>query len=165
MGGTQSLHTCSRDEALSLPTEESVKIALRTQQIIAHECGVTHTVDPLGGSYYLESLTSQLEEAAQRELERIDGKGGMVKAIESGYVQREIQQSAYEHQKLVETQKKVIVGVNKFAENQELGIGIHRITSDMTENQLRRLKRVKQSRDDQQVTKALQRIKDAAIAG
>jgi methylmalonyl-CoA mutase N-terminal domain/subunit len=162
LGGTQSLHTCSRDEALSLPTEESVKIALRTQQIIAHECGVTHTVDPLGGSYYLESLTSQLEEAAQRELERIDGKGGMVKAIESGYVQREIQQSAYEHQKLVETQKKVIVGVNKFAENQELGIGIHRITPDMTENQLRRLKRVKQSRDDQQVTKALQRIKDAA---
>ena len=161
-GGTQSLHTCSRDEALSLPTEESVKIALRTQQVIAYESGVTHTVDPLGGSYYLESLTSQLEEAAQHELERIDEKGGMVKAIESGYVQREIQQSAYKHQKLVETQSRIIVGVNKFAENQNLGISIHRITSEMTENQLRRLKKVKQARDREKVTKALQRIKDAA---
>jgi methylmalonyl-CoA mutase N-terminal domain/subunit len=162
LGGTQSLHTCSRDEALSLPTEESVKIALRTQQIIAHESGVTRTVDPLGGSYYLESLTLQLEEAARGELERVDAKGGMVKAIESGYVQREIQQSAYEHQKLIEAQKKVIVGLNKFAENQELDIGIHRITSDMAENQLRRLKRVRQSRDEQHVSKTLQRIKDAA---
>jgi methylmalonyl-CoA mutase N-terminal domain/subunit len=162
LGGTQSLHTCSRDEALSLPTEDSVKIALRTQQILAHESGVTHTVDPLGGSYYLESLTSQLEEAAQRQLVRIDEKGGMVKAIESGYVQREIQQSAYEHQKLVETQARIIVGVNKFAENQGLGIGIHRITSDMTENQLQRLRLVKENRDQQQVAKALQTIKDAA---
>lgn len=139
LGGTQSLHTCSRDEALSLPTEESVKIALRTQQIIAYESGVTRTVDPLGGSYYLEALTSELEEAAERELELIDGKGGMVKAVESGYVQREIQKSAYEHQKKVEAQGKIIVGVNKFIENQDLQIGIHHVTSEMTESQLRRL--------------------------
>ena len=162
LGGTQSLHTCSRDEALSLPTEESVKIALRTQQIIAYESGVVRTVDPLGGSYYLEALTAELEEAAERELQRIDTKGGMIKAIESGYVQREIQKSAYEHQKMIDAQRKTIVGVNKFVENQNLQIGIHRVTTEMMESQLRRLKKVKESRDGQLVNKALQKIKDAA---
>jgi methylmalonyl-CoA mutase N-terminal domain/subunit len=161
-GGTQSLHTCSRDEALSLPTEESVRIALRTQQIIAHESGVTRTVDPLGGSYYLEALTSELEAAAERELNKIRENGGMVKAIESGYVQREIQRSAYEHQKTVENQNKIIVGVNKFVENQDLHIGIHHVTSEMTESQLRRLKKAKQTRDQQKVNGALQKIRDAA---
>jgi methylmalonyl-CoA mutase N-terminal domain/subunit len=162
LGGAQSLHTCSMDEALSLPTEDSVKIALRTQQIIAYESGVTRTVDPLAGSYYLESLTSELEQAAEVEMEKIDAKGGMVKAIESGYVQREIQQSAYEHQKMVESQGRIIVGVNKFAESQKLKIGIHRVTAEMTENQFRRLKHVKRTRDNQLVDEALQKIKDAA---
>ena len=162
LGGTQSLHTCSRDEALSLPTEESVTIALRTQQIIAHESGVTHTADPLGGSYYLEALTSELERAAEDQLRQIEERGGMVKAIESGYVQREIQQSAYEHQKMVETQNRIIVGVNRFAESQELNIGIHRVTPEMTRRQLRRLRQVKKSRDRQQVEKALQTIEDTA---
>jgi methylmalonyl-CoA mutase N-terminal domain/subunit len=162
LGGAQSLHTCSRDEALSLPTEESVKIALRTQQIIAYESGVTRTVDPLGGSYYLEALTSELEEAARHELRRIEEMGGMVKAIESGHIQREIQQSAYEHQRAVENQSKLIVGVNKFAENENPQIGIHRVTPEMTKNQLRRLKAVKQARDQQRVNKALQGIKEGA---
>jgi methylmalonyl-CoA mutase N-terminal domain/subunit len=162
LGGAQSLHTCSRDEALSLPTEESVKIALRSQQIIAYESGITRTVDPLGGSFYLEALTSELEDAAGHELKRIEDMGGMVKAIELGHVQREIQKSAYDHQKAVEEQKKIIVGVNKFAENEKLEIGIHRVTAEMTENQLQRLKKVKATRDQQQVSKALQRISDAA---
>jgi methylmalonyl-CoA mutase N-terminal domain/subunit len=162
LGGAQSLHTCSRDEALSLPTEESVKIALRTQQIIAYESGVTRTVDPLGGSYYLESLTTELERAAEHEIEEIDAKGGMVKAIESGYVQREIQQSAYAHQKMIESQGRIIVGVNKFNESQKLKIGIHRVTAEMTKKQVRRLKQVKRTRDKQLVDKALQRIKDTA---
>ncbi len=163
LGGAQSLHTCSRDEALSLPTEEAVKIALRTQQIIAYESGVTRTVDPLGGSYYLEALTSELEEAARHELRRIEEMGGMVKAIESGHIQREIQRSAYEHQRAVENQSKIIVGVNKFADNENLQIGIHRVTSEMTKNQLRRLKAVKQAHDQQRVNKALQRIKEGAL--
>lgn len=162
LGGAQSLHTCSRDEALSLPTEESVKIALRSQQIIAHESGVTRTVDPLGGSYFLETLTSELEDAAESELKKIEAMGGMVKAIELGHIQREIQKSAYEHQKAVEEQKKIIVGVNKFVENEKLEIGIHSVTAEMTENQLQRLKKVKQARDQQKVSKALQRIKDSA---
>jgi methylmalonyl-CoA mutase N-terminal domain/subunit len=162
LGGAQSLHTCSRDEALSLPTEESVKIALRTQQIIAYESGVTRTVDPLGGSYYLESLTDELERAAEDEIGKIDAKGGMVKAIESGYVQREIQQSAYAHQKMIESQGRIIVGVNKFTENQGLKIGIHRVTAQMTQKQLRRLKQAKRTRDKQLVEKALQKIKDTA---
>jgi methylmalonyl-CoA mutase N-terminal domain/subunit len=161
-GGAQSLHTCSRDEALSLPTEESVKIALRSQQVIAYESGVTRTVDPLGGSYYLEALTTELELGAERELKRIDDIGGMVRAIELGHVQREIQKSAYEHQKAVEAQRKVIVGVNKFVENESLDIGIHHVTPEMAQNQLKRLKEVKRTRDQEKVGKAIAKIKDAA---
>ena len=161
LGGTQSLHTCSRDEALSLPTEESVKIALRTQQIIAHESGVTRTIDPLGGSYYLEALTSELEEAARRQLERIESMGGMVKAIESGYVKHEIQQSAFEHQQAVESQRKIIVGVNKFTEDDKLRIPLHRISPQISKIQLQRLKLVKERREPQEVNKALARIKEA----
>lgn len=139
-----------------------MKIALRTQQIIAYESGVTRTVDPLGGSYYLESLTSELERGAEHEMEKIDAKGGMVKAIESEYVQRQIQESSYEHQKMVESQARITVGVNKFAESQELKIGIHRVTAEMTKSQLRRLTQVKRTRNKQLVDKALQNIKDAA---
>jgi methylmalonyl-CoA mutase N-terminal domain/subunit len=162
LGGTQSLHACSRDEALALPTEESVKISLRTQQIIAYESGVTHTVDPLGGCYYLENLTSKLEDAAERDLKRIEKMGGMVKAIEAGFVQREIQVSAYEHQQAVEAQRKIIVGVNRFVEDAKMQIGIHRVTPEMTETQLQRLRTLKQTRDSKQVNEALQKIKKAA---
>jgi methylmalonyl-CoA mutase N-terminal domain/subunit len=162
LGGAQSLHTYSRDEALSLSTEESVKLALRTQQIIAYESGVTRVVDPLGGSYYLDSLTSELEQAAQHEIEKIDAEGGMVKAIESAYVQREIRLSAYEHQKMVESQARIVVGVNKFAEGQKFRIGIHRVTAKMTENQFHRLEQAKRTRNKQLVDKAIQNIKDAA---
>ena len=162
LGGAQSLHTCSRDEALSLPTEDSVKIALRSQQVIAYESGVTRTVDPLGGSYYLETLTSELERAAEKELKQIEVMGGMVKAIELGHVQREIQKSAYEHQKAVEAQSRIIVGVNKFVETEKFDIGIHRVTAEMTQNQLKRLREVKRTRDKQKVERALTKVKDAA---
>jgi methylmalonyl-CoA mutase N-terminal domain/subunit len=161
-GGAQSLHTCSRDEALSLPTDESVKVALRTQQIIAHESGVPRTADPLGGSYYLEALTTEIEKAAELELKRIEEMGGMVKAIERGHVQREIQKSAYEHQKAVEAQNKIIVGVNKFVENEKVDIRIHRVTPDMMETQRKRLWEVKRNRDKQKVDKGLGEIKEAA---
>lgn len=162
LGGAQSLHACSRDEALSLPTEESVKISLRTQQIIAYESGVCRTVDPLGGSYYLETLTSKLEAEAEQELARIEKKGGMVRAIEAGYIQSEIQRSAYQHQKEVEDRRKIIVGVNKFLEEEKLHIEIHRVTAEMSESQLYRLKKVKEARDSHKVEGALQKIKNAA---
>src|SRR4030066_306222 len=114
LGGTQSLHTCSRDEALALPSEESVRIALRTQQIIAYESGVLNTVDPLGGSYAIEKLTSEIEKRAHEYIERIDQMGGMLKAIEAGFIQREIQESSYAYQKKIEAKEQIIVGVNQF---------------------------------------------------
>src|SRR5699024_276790 len=117
---TQSLHTNSRDEALSLPTEESARIALRTQQIIAHESGVADTVDPLGGSYYVETLTDQLEAEIQAYLDQIDEIGGAVQAVEEGYMQREIQKNAYETQKRIEREDDVIVGLNKFQTEEEI---------------------------------------------
>ena len=114
LGGTQSLHTNGYDEALALPSEESARLALRTQQILAHECGVAHTVDPLAGSYYVESLTAAIEQEASRYLERIDALGGMVAAIEKGWVQREIEDAAYQHQRAVDAGETVVVGVNRF---------------------------------------------------
>jgi methylmalonyl-CoA mutase, N-terminal domain len=112
MGGTQSLHTNSMDEALGLPTEKAARIALRTQQVLAHESGAANTVDPFAGSYYLETLTHDIEEEATRLIERIDGMGGMLKAIESGWVMKEIHESAYRHQRAVETKDKIVVGVH-----------------------------------------------------
>ena len=114
LGGTQSLHTNSMDEALSLPTERAARVALRTQQVIAHESGVTATADPLAGSYAIEQLTSEIESRATEYLEKIDALGGMLRAIESGYVQREIQESAYRYQRAVEGQEQVVVGGNRF---------------------------------------------------
>src|SRR5690625_2618654 len=114
MGGTQSLHTNSRDEALSLPTEDSARIALRTQQVIAHESGVADTVDPLGGSYYVEELTDKMEAEIQVYLDQIEEIGGAVQAVEEGFMKREIQQNAYETQKNIESNDEVIVGLNKF---------------------------------------------------
>jgi methylmalonyl-CoA mutase N-terminal domain/subunit len=119
LGGTQSLHTNAKDEAIALPSEESALLALRTQQMIAYESGVTAEPDPLGGSYYVESLTDKLEQQAREYLHKIDNMGGMLKAIEGGYVYKEIYQAAYEHQKAVEKKEKIIVGVNEFVSGKQ----------------------------------------------
>jgi methylmalonyl-CoA mutase N-terminal domain/subunit len=157
LGGTQSLHTNSRDEALSLPTEESVQVALRTQQIIAHESGVTKTADPLAGSYYLESLTRNLEAGATRLLERVEDLGGARKAIESGFVHREIQESAYRFQKSVDEGRTIIVGVNKFTEGSSAP-KIQRIDPKLERVQVRQLKKMKAARNTGQVKNALGRL-------
>ena len=157
LGGTQSLHTNSRDEALSLPTEESVQIALRTQQIIAYESGVAKTADPLAGSYYLESLIRTLEAKATNLLEKVEDLGGARKAIESGFVHREIQESAYRFQKSVDEGQTIIVGVNKFTEGSS-GPKIQRIDPELERVQIRQLKKMKASRNTAEVKNALGRL-------
>jgi methylmalonyl-CoA mutase N-terminal domain/subunit len=161
LGGTQSLHTNSRDEALSLPTEESVQIALRTQQIIAHESGVTKTADPLAGSYYLESLTRNLEAGATRLLEKVEELGGARKAIESGFVHREIQENAYKFQKSVDEGRTIIVGVNKFTEGSSEP-KIQRIDPKLERVQVRQLEKMKAARNAGQVKNALGRLSRSA---
>src|SRR2546421_7430890 len=158
LGGTQSLHTNSRDEALSLPTEESVQIALRTQQIIAHESGVTKTADPLGGSYYLEYLTRDLEAKATGLLKRVEDLGGARKAIESGFVHREIQNSAYKFQKSVDEGRTIIVGVNKFTEGSEKPPEIQRIDPKLEQAQIDRLRRFREGRDNMKVRSMLSQL-------
>ncbi len=162
LGGTQSLHTNSRDEALSLPTEESVQIALRTQQIIANESNAADTVDPMGGSYYVESLTNQLEEEAQALIDRIDDLGGAPKAIEQGFIQKEIQDSAYDWQKEVEQQEQIIVGVNKYQVDEEPDMTIHKVDDAVAEDQKTRLKELREKRNNQAVEKCLSDLKKAA---
>ena len=162
LGGTQSLHTNSRDEALSLPTEESVRIALRTQQIIAYESGVTKTPDPLGGSYYLENLTKELETRATRLIQKVESLGGARKAIESGFVHREIQESAYRFQKSVDESQTIIVGVNKFKEGRSTP-KIQRMDLGPEKSQLRRLKQTKMSRNRAKVKDALGRLSRSAM--
>ncbi len=161
LGGTQSLHTNSRDEALSLPTEESVQIALRTQQIIAYESGVTKTADPLAGSFYLESLTRTLEANATNLLEKVEDLGGARKAIESGFVHREIQESAYRFQKSVDEGRTIIVGVNKFTEGSS-GPKIQRIDPELERVQIRQEKKMKQARDNSSVRRALGQLTRSA---
>src|SRR5713101_4577957 len=161
LGGTQSLHTNSRDEALSLPTEESVQIALRTQQIIAHESGVTKTSDPLAGSYYLESLTRNLEADAIRLLEKVEALGGARKAIDSGFVHREIQESAYSFQKSVDEGRTIIVGVNQFTEGSSEP-KIQRIDPKIERAQVRQLKKMKASRNTMRAKSALGRLSSSA---
>ena len=155
LGGTQSLHTNSRDEALALPTEESVRIALRTQQIIAHESGVTDTVDPLGGSYFIEHLTDEIEKRVWEYLDKIESMGGAIACIESGYFQEEIARSAYEYQKQVETGEKIIVGVNKYQIEEKDHIETLHIDDRVREEQVRRLQRLKRNRDAEKVRQAL----------
>lgn len=163
LGGTQSLHTNSYDEALSLPTEKSVRIALRTQQIIAHESKVADTVDPLGGSYYIEWLTDQIEEEAMEYIEKIEEIGGMTKAIENGYVQKEIQKSAYEKQKEIENVERVRVGVNKFEEDDaEVEEDIHEVDPEVAEKQKEGAKEVRAERDEQRCQEALDELREAA---
>lgn len=159
LGGTQSLHTNSRDEALALPSEDSVRIALRTQQVIAHESGVTDTVDPLAGSYYLESLTNQMEKEALSYISKIDDLGGMLAAIEKGFIQKEIQNSAYIHQKKIEDGEEVVVGLNKFQTEQESTPEKLALNPETEERQKKRLKELKDNRDKEKVTKALNSIK------
>jgi methylmalonyl-CoA mutase N-terminal domain/subunit len=163
LGGTQSLHTNSFDEALALPTEESVRIALRTQQIIAYESGVTNTVDPLAGSYYLEWLTNEIERRAQEYIDKIDEMGGMLVAIEKGYVQQQIQDSAYAYQRAIEKGEQIVVGVNKFQiEEKGTSRKILRVNPSMAEKQIARLKALKESRDNVKVKEALEEIRKAA---
>ncbi len=166
LGGTQSLHTNSYDEALALPTEESVRIALRTQQIIAYESGVGDTVDPLAGSYAIEAMTSEIEKKAMEYIEKIDAMGGMVKAIEAGYVQREINESAYRYQLAVESGEEVVVGVNKFQMEEDVPMeNILKVDPEVEERQKERLRRLKEKRDNDKVKEALERVKRAAESG
>jgi len=162
LGGCQSLHTNSFDEALCLPTEKAVRIALRTQQIIAEESGVADVVDPLGGSYYIEWLTDRIEEEAMKYIEKIDEMGGMIKAIESGYVQREIQKSAYEKQKAIDSGEITVVGVNKYQIEEEIQIELLRVDKAIVEKQIRRLQEFRKNRDVKKVEEALDRLRKAA---
>lgn len=163
LGGTQSLHTDAYDEALALPTDQAALIALRTQQIIAEETGVVNTVDPLGGSYYLESLTEKMEQGAFDYFEKIDNMGGMVEAIEKGFPQREIQESAYQYQKALERKEQTIVGVNKYAMENELNkIDILTIDEGVRDHQVERLQNVRDTRDKGAVVNALEKLKQAA---
>ena len=162
LGGTQSLHTNSRDEALALPSEHSVLLALRTQQVIAHEIGVTDTVDPLGGSYYIEKLTDHIEEEVNCYIERIDELGGAVEAIENGFIQQEIQASAYRYQKEVEEQERIVVGVNRFTTGGEQPIDLLKMDPTTSRRQIERLKEVRLSRNQEQVALTLQDLRKAA---
>jgi methylmalonyl-CoA mutase, N-terminal domain len=165
LGGTQSLHTNSFDEALALPTEEAARIALRTQQIVGYETGVANTVDPLAGSYFIESLTSQIEEQARTYLDKIEALGGMLKAIERGYVQQEIQSAAYEYQKAVDHGDAVVVGVNRFVAGEEKPVPLQRIDEALEPKQVERLRALRARRDQKPWQEALQRVEDAARSG
>jgi methylmalonyl-CoA mutase N-terminal domain/subunit len=162
MGGTQSLHTNSKDEALALPTEESVTVALRTQQIIAHESGVTNTIDPLAGSFYVEKLTDELEAEAESLIREIDDRGGMVAAIEQGFVQRQIEQSAYRFGQSIDTGERVIVGVNKFASGEQPQVDLFEVPESTTERQIEKLRAVREARDEKKVRRSLIAISEAA---
>ncbi len=162
LGGTQSLHTNSYDEALALPTEKAVQIALRTQQIIAYETGVADTIDPAGGSYYIEKLTDQIEEEAEDYIRRIDDMGGALRAIELGFQQREIQESAYRMQRDIEGKRKIVVGVNEYVEEEPPFTGIMRVDPSVGEKQRRRLAALRERRDNAKVRECLERLREAA---
>lgn len=164
LGGTQSLHCNARDEALGLPTEEAARLALRTQQVIAHESGVADTVDPLAGSYAIETLTNEIERRALEYLEKIDAMGGMLRAIEVGWVGREIERAAYEYQRAVEKGDEVVVGVNRFVLQEEKPIPILRIDPEIERAQVESLKRLRSERDQQAVETALGELHEAARA-
>jgi methylmalonyl-CoA mutase, N-terminal domain len=162
LGGTQSLHTNSYDEALALPTEEAVRIALRTQQIIAHETGVTNTIDPLGGAYFVEALTDRLEEQAYAYFRRIDELGGMVQAVKAGYPQREIADAAFELQRDIDAGRRIVVGVNAFTEGDDSDTSILRIDPALERKQIERVRAAKADRDSAAVGAVLDRLRGAA---
>jgi methylmalonyl-CoA mutase N-terminal domain/subunit len=165
LGGTQSLHTNSYDEALALPTEQAARIALRTQQIIAYESGTPQTVDPLAGSYYIETLTNEIEKRAAEYLGKIEVLGGMLKAIERGYVQREIQNAAYEYQQAVDREEAIVVGVNRFEVEEEKPIPIQRIDPALEPKQVERVRALRAKRDAAPWQAALKGVEDAAKSG
>jgi methylmalonyl-CoA mutase N-terminal domain/subunit len=162
LGGTQSLHTNSFDEALALPTEEAVKVALRTQQIIAHETGVTNTIDPLGGSYFVEALTDRLEAEAYEYFKRIDDLGGMVEAVKRGYPQGEIAEAAYQLQREIDNGERIVVGVNQYADDEETPTPTLHIDPALEEKQIERLQAVRGRRDTAPVQRVLDELKEAA---
>jgi methylmalonyl-CoA mutase N-terminal domain/subunit len=162
LGGTQSLHTNSYDEALALPTEEAVRIALRTQQIIAHETGVTNTIDPLGGSYFVESLTDELERQAYDSFAKIDELGGMVEAVKRNYPQREIADAAFQLQTEYDTRERILVGVNDFTEGGEGVLELHRVDPALEQRQIDRVREVKAARSREDVERVLTDLKAAA---
>jgi len=162
LGGTQSLHTNSMDEALGLPTEKAATIALRTQQIIAHETGVGDVVDPLGGSAYVESLTDEIEKRAWEYIERIEGLGGVIACVETGWIQNEIQNSSYQFQKDLEAKREIVVGVNDFVQEDKERADVLRISEEVSREQIARLKAFKAKRDAKKVASALERVRTAA---
>ncbi len=162
LGGTQSLHTNSKDEALSLPTEEAARLALRTQQILAYETGVADVVDPLAGSYYVESLTNAIEERAWRYIERIDELGGSVRAIERGFMQAEIEQAAYEYQKALEKEETIVVGVNRFTQEEEQRPPLLRVDPEIGRRQAAKLAALRQRRDNERVQQRLTALENGA---
>ncbi|MBW3659941.1 MAG: methylmalonyl-CoA mutase, partial [Actinobacteria bacterium] len=164
MGGTQSLHTNSYDEALALPTEQSATLALRTQQVIAHETDVPSTADPLAGSYFVESMTDEIERLSFEYIERIDQMGGAVKAIEDGYQKSEIEQAAYSLAKRIETEEQVVVGVNRFQTDDEVQMELQRVDEAIRAEQIARIDEVKAKRDGSAVSDALEEVRRAAKA-
>jgi methylmalonyl-CoA mutase N-terminal domain/subunit len=162
LGGTQSLHTNSFDEALALPTEQSARIALRTQQIIAYESGAPQTIDPLAGSYYIESLTNEIEKRANEYLDKIEAMGGMLKAIERGYVQQEIQNAAYQYQQAVDQHEAIVVGVNQFQMDNEKAVPIQRIDEALERKQVERLRALRAKRDSGPWKAAISAVEDTA---
>jgi methylmalonyl-CoA mutase N-terminal domain/subunit len=162
LGGTQSLHTNSKDEALALPTEDSVRVALRTQQIVAEESGVTNTIDPLAGSYYVEAMTDRIEKDAKDYIDRIDALGGMIEAIEAGYVQTEIQKSAYKFEKEIEANNRIVVGVNKYPIDEDEPTELLKIDMKVQEKQIKYLNKIKAERDNIIVKEKLENLKNAA---
>jgi methylmalonyl-CoA mutase N-terminal domain/subunit len=162
LGGTQSLHTNSRDEALALPSEEAVRIALRTQQVLAHESGVANTIDPLAGSYFVESLTDSIENDAGKYIEKIDSMGGMVQAIEQGFVQKEIQDTAYRYQQQVESGERVVVGVNRFTIEEEPVKNLLTASPKLRDYQIAKLEKVKARRDEAGVARTLDALRKAS---
>lgn len=163
LGGTQSLHTNSMDETLALPTEESVMVALRTQQIIADETGVTNSIDPLGGSYLIEEMTAKMEEKASEYIRKIDEQGGMINAIENGYPQNEIANAAYLYEQQINRGQKTVVGVNKYRIDEDVSIPIHKFDNGVEDRQIKKLKDLKNSRDKEKVINLLMNIRDAAV--
>ncbi|OWP54481.1 MAG: methylmalonyl-CoA mutase [Cuniculiplasma sp. C_DKE] len=161
LGGTQSLHTNSYDEAMALPSEDAVKIALRTQQILAEETGITDTIDPLAGSYYMEALTNKVEEEAYRYFDKIESMGGILNAVKNGYIQREIAATSYRRQKRLESGEEIMVGVNKYVEENEKPINILKISREAEKIQLERLKKVKELRNEDEIRKALEELRNA----
>jgi methylmalonyl-CoA mutase N-terminal domain/subunit len=162
LGGTQSLHTNSKDEALTLPTESSVRTALRTQQIIAHESGAANSIDIFGGSYLIEELTDKIEDEAWTLMQKIEDMGGVIPAIEQGFIQRQIEDSAYDYQMKVENKERIVVGANEFQSTEDIKVPLLRIDPEVEKSQVERVQAVREKRDNDQVQKALSALRQAA---